>query len=71
MLRELAKGTTPLNIFPLLFAAEHGSSKLRVVKEIFQSARKRIDVVSRVGSVFQGIWWNLWKVRMERKLNGP
>ena len=53
ILRGLAKRTTPLNIFPLLFAAEHGLSKLGVViepwgdisREMILSARKTIDEV--------------------------
>jgi BTB/POZ domain len=53
ILRGLAKRTTPLNIFPLLFAAEHGLSKLGIViepwgdisREMILSARKTIDEV--------------------------
>ena len=53
ILRGLGKRTTPLNIFPLLFAAEHGLSKLGVViepwgdisREMIMSARKTIDEV--------------------------
>ena len=53
ILRGLAKRTTPLNIFPLLFAAEHGLGKLAAVidpwgdisREMITSARKTIDEV--------------------------
>ena len=53
ILRGLSKRTTPLNIFPLLFAAEHGLGKLGVViepwgdisREMILSARKTIDEV--------------------------
>ena len=53
ILRGLGKRTRPLNIFPLLFAAEHGLGKLGVViepwgdisREMILSARKTIDEV--------------------------
>ena len=53
ILRGLAKRTRPLNVFPLLFAAEHGLGKLGVViepwgdisREMILSARKTIDEV--------------------------
>ena len=53
ILRGLGKRTRPLNVFPLLFAAEHGLSKLGVViepwgdisREMILSARKTIDDV--------------------------
>jgi BTB/POZ domain len=53
LLRGLAKRTRPLNVFPLLFAAEHGLGKLGVViepwgdisREMIMSARKTIDEV--------------------------
>ena len=53
ILRGLAKRTRPLNVFPLLFAAEHGLGKLGVViepwgdisREMILSARKTIDDV--------------------------
>jgi hypothetical protein len=53
LLKGLAKRTTPLNIFPLLFAAQHAMEKLNAVidawadtsREMVLSARKVIDDV--------------------------
>ena len=53
ILKGLGKRTTPLNIFPLLFAAEHALGKLGVViepwgdisKEMILNARRTIDDV--------------------------
>jgi hypothetical protein len=53
ILRGLAKRTRPLNVFPLLFAAEHGLGKLGVAielwgdisREMILSASKMIDEV--------------------------
>ena len=53
LLKGLSKRTTPLNIFPLLFAAQHAMEKLNAVidawadtsREMILSARKVIDEV--------------------------
>ncbi|KII84313.1 hypothetical protein PLICRDRAFT_167831 [Plicaturopsis crispa FD-325 SS-3] len=53
LLKGLAKRTTPMNVFALLFAAHHGLEKMNavidpwadVVREMLQGARKTIDEV--------------------------
>jgi hypothetical protein len=41
LLKGLSKRTTPLNVFPLLFAADHGLRKLGVVINRGEMFRKR------------------------------
>ena len=83
--KRLGKRMTPLNIFALLFAAEHGLGKLGVLiepwgdisEEMILSARKTIDEVlcTQKFALIVGIRWTLWKLmalglRMERKWTG-
>ncbi|KAG2341692.1 hypothetical protein BDR05DRAFT_983631 [Suillus weaverae] len=67
LLKGLAKRTTPMNIFPLLFAAQHAIKKLDSVidawadtsREMVQQARKAIDecLVSQSAECFEQDDW--------------
>jgi len=67
VLKGLAKRTTPANVFPLLFAAQHALRKLDsaidawadIVREMVSTARKAIDecIVRECETCFEDTEW--------------